>query len=168
MTSAKNPLPRRRGLRAAIGCLLAAGLAFVAFCGPSAPRPLVLPCGLHAMTGLPCPFCGGTRAARAALGGDWSRALYLNALAFPALLLVACAAATLLLEAGTSRRIVPWDAVLRKISLWGPMLVVLAIIWWIPHLVLALRTPKPELVNLHNPVAAALHRLAAPGDGGPE
>ena len=164
MTPSPNLLPRRRGLRAVIGCLLAAGLAIVALLGPSGTRPLVLPCGLHAVTGLPCPFCGGTRAARAVLGGHWSRAVYLNALAFPALLLVAVAAAVLLLEAATCRRLVPWDALLRKISLWGPMLVVLAIAWWIPHLVLALRTPKPELVNLHNPVAAALHRLAAPAD----
>jgi len=38
-------------------------------------------CLLKILTGLPCPFCGGTRAAFALLGGDLLRAFWLNPLA---------------------------------------------------------------------------------------
>lgn len=39
-------------------------------------------CGLRLLTGLPCPFCGGTRALHAAARFDWWQALALNPLAF--------------------------------------------------------------------------------------
>ena len=38
-------------------------------------------CPLKNFTGLPCPFCGGTRAALALLGGHWRAAFLLNPLA---------------------------------------------------------------------------------------
>jgi hypothetical protein len=31
---------------------------------------------------------------------------------------------------------------------------VLLLAWWIPHVVVALKTPKPELIDLRNPVAS--------------
>ena len=51
---------------------------------------LLPPCPLHALTGLWCPLCGGTRAVQALAGGDVPTALGLNALvvvALPLLLL---------------------------------------------------------------------------------
>lgn len=42
---------------------------------------LPIPCPFHFMTGLDCPFCGGSRAAGALLQLDFARALDLNALA---------------------------------------------------------------------------------------
>lgn len=39
-------------------------------------------CALRLLTGLPCPFCGGTRALQAAARLDWWQAFALNPLAF--------------------------------------------------------------------------------------
>jgi len=36
------------------------------------------PCLLRSVTGVPCPFCGGTRSVVAAAGGAWLEALLLN------------------------------------------------------------------------------------------
>lgn len=159
--SAGMPMARQRRLRAVIALSLLCVLALLVLSGRPLHPPL-LPCGLHFLTGLPCPLCGGTRAAHAILSGDWHRAFYLNALAFPALALIGAAAAALLVEASTARAIIPWEQVHRKASRWGPVLLVLAVGWWVPHVILALRTPKPELVDLRNPVAACLNRAMAP------
>ena len=44
--------------------------------------PNVVPqCGFHALTHLPCPLCGSTRAFAAAFRGDWGSALVYNPLA---------------------------------------------------------------------------------------
>ena len=151
----------QRALRALIALAVGGGLALLAISSPST-RTSPLPCGLHALTGLPCPFCGGTRAARAVLSGNWGRALYLNALAFPALALIVGIAAVLLGEAVAARRLLPWPSALGWISHRGPLLFVLALVWWMPHLLLALRTPKAELVDLRNPIAAGLRSRVAP------
>lgn len=49
------------------------------------------PCPLHAATGLHCPGCGSTRAAHAALHGDFLAALQWNSVAVIALPLLALA-----------------------------------------------------------------------------
>ncbi len=36
------------------------------------------PCSLQALTGIPCPFCGGTRAVVLAAHGDWYKSLLLH------------------------------------------------------------------------------------------
>lgn len=38
----------------------------------------MLPCPLHALTGLECPFCGGQRMVRALLHADWATAYACN------------------------------------------------------------------------------------------
>ena len=63
-------------------------LGFIAL-PPVGRHPPFLFCGFHAASGLPCLFCGGTRAVRAILRGDLREAVYLNAIAFPALAIVA-------------------------------------------------------------------------------
>ena len=73
-------------------------LLAVATVAPLAP-PSILPgwpkCLLRNATGLPCPFRGGTRAAQSLLRGDFSQALYLNAIAFPVVFAVIAVAAVL-------------------------------------------------------------------------
>ena len=152
---------RQRGLRAVIAVALVGGLSLLALSKP----PFLttnLPCGLQVLTGRPSPFCGGTRPPRAIFVGNWGRAIYLNALAFPTLALIAGIAAVLIVEAVFARDVLSWNSIFCTISRRGSMLAVLALIWWVPHLVLALRTPKPELVDLRNPIAAGLRSKFSP------
>jgi hypothetical protein len=120
---------------------------------PSLPA---LPCGFKALTGLPCLFCGGTRSACAALRGDFAHSLYLNALSIPALgfiLLLAIASAT---EIARNRPITDWRSVSKPLLKLWPALILILLIWWAVHLISALRTPKPELLNPNNPIAKRL------------
>lgn len=87
-------------------------------------------------------------------------ALYLNSLAFPALLLLCAVTAALLLEAATGRKLAAWEPFFRRASRFAPLLFLLAGAWWIFHICLALKTPKPELVNFANPIAAKAKALS--------
>jgi hypothetical protein len=60
------------------GMVLALALARLA-AGVQLPLPV---CGMRLLTGLPCPFCGGTRALRAAALFQFWDALTLNPMAF--------------------------------------------------------------------------------------
>ena len=137
----------------AVAILLAAG--FLSLSRPEAGtiRPFI-PCGFHAITGLPCLFCGGTRAMRAILHGDPSEALYLNTLAFPALAFAAAAFVLLLIEAAAGRPLARREFLHRRLIRLAPALILLALAWWVFHILMALRTPKPELADFRNPVAA--------------
>jgi len=70
---------------AAAGAAFAAGV--VALADPF-KHHLSPPCLFHALTGLWCPFCGGTRAAWAFMHGDWRLMMHANAL-FPTMVAVA-------------------------------------------------------------------------------
>ena len=74
---AAEPDDRGMALVLAIGALAAAALI------PFVPwlAPLLPPCPFHALTGLPCPGCGTTRAALALARGDVAAALGWNPLA---------------------------------------------------------------------------------------
>ncbi len=115
-------------------------------------------CGLRMVTGLPCPLCGGTRAAQAFLCGDLARAFYLNPLAIPVvggLILAGLLAALELLRA---RALTDWTALRRRWLAWTPLfLVLLLLLWWPVHLASALREPKSDLLDLRNPVARAAY-----------
>ena len=120
---------------------------------PSLPA---LPCGFNALTGLPCLFCGGTRSACAALRGDFASSLYLNALSIPLLAFILLLAFTSALEIARGRPFADWQSLSKPfLKLW-PALILLLLVWWTVHLVSALRTPKPELLNPDNPIAARL------------
>ena len=132
------------------------GLAVLAMIPLPAPGTSLLPiCGLRSLFGLPCPLCGGTRAAQAVLQGDFAHAAYLNPLAFPAVGLLLVAALICACELVRRRPLANWDHLRHRLS--SPVActfrAVLLLVWWPIHLLAALRTPKPELVDFHNPVA---------------
>lgn len=158
-----NPplLLHERWMRLGVVFGLLLSLTFIAFIRPQLTPTFLpkMPCGLRAITGLPCPFCGGTRAIRALLNGEWWRAIYLNTMAILALFIFVGVIGILLIEAGKARRLVDWKALERTVTRFMPLLIAFVMIWWLPHLIIALRTPKPELVNLKNPIAAKLRSL---------
>jgi len=101
---------------------------------------------------------------RATLNGQWELAFYLNPLAYLAVLATLLAAAFLLIEAVRGTSLWNWDLCFQRASRLAPLLVVLCFAWWTWHVVTALKTPKPELVNFKNPVAATLaESLKPPG-----
>ena len=97
---------------------------------------------------------------RAILHGDPHTALYLNPLAFPALAFAAAAFVVLLIEAGAGRPLPRREFFLRRLNRLAPALILLALVWWLFHIFVALRTPKSELVDFRNPVAAWARMIA--------
>ena len=88
MNAAAPPRPRPFGKRwrALYLVLLPGALFSLAFVQPGSLShwsPFAVSCG--AITGLPCIFCGTTRAIHQLLHGQFARALYYNWLAFPIL-----------------------------------------------------------------------------------
>ena len=147
--------PRQRLVRLgiiAISALLLA-LPILKILNPSFPA---LPCGFKALTGLPCLFCGGTRSACAALRGDFAYSLYLNALSLPLLAFILLLAIVSALEVTRGRPFADWQSLSRPIFKVWPALILILLAWWAIHLVSSLRTPKPELLNLENPIATRL------------
>ena len=86
-----------------LALVLAAGAGAAALLAPLLPAiaPFVPACPFHALTGLPCPGCGATRAALALARGDLGGALAWNPLAALALIggVLACALAPLWIAA---------------------------------------------------------------------
>jgi hypothetical protein len=115
-------------------------------------------CVFKGATGLPCPLCGGTRATQELLRGDVDRALYLNAAALPAVIAFVATACSLALEALRGRTFGDWNVLLRKFRSLLPIMIALVCIYWLLHLIDALRGPKSELVDLRNPIARAVHK----------
>jgi hypothetical protein len=147
--------PRQRLVRLGIIAVsaLLISLPLLKSLNPSLPA---LPCGFKALTGLPCLFCGGTRSACAALRGDFASSLYLNALSIPLLTFILLLAFTSAMEIARSRPLANWQSLSKPfLKLW-PALILLLLVLWAVHLVSALRTPKPELLNPDNPIAARL------------
>ena len=147
--------PRQRLARLGIIAIsaLLLSLPLLKSLNPSLPA---LPCGFKALTGLPCLFCGGTRSACAALRGDFAHSLYLNALSIPALgfiLLLALASAA---EIARNRPIADWHSLSKPLLKFWPALILLLLACWAVHLISALQTPKPELLNPENPIATCL------------
>ncbi len=150
----RNPLPpllpHERWLRAGLLAIVGLAFAFLAF-HSALPS---LPCGFRSLTGLPCAMCGGTRSASALMAGDWRQAVYLNALAIPVLMGMLIAAGVALAECFRGRALRDWSPWKNRLGKLLPVSLLLLLGWWIPHVVIALKTPKPELIDLQNPVAA--------------
>jgi hypothetical protein len=117
------------------------------------PRPGPGPgfCAFHSVTGLPCGFCGGTRAVRSLVNGDWDRAMYLNPLAVVVVFVGVPVFLLLIVEALSGRRFLPpFNNTSRVILLSMVAVVILPWSYW--HARTALKTPKSELVNFEHPV----------------
>lgn len=73
---------------AAVAGAAVAGAGLIGWLDPGRV-PFLPPCPLHALTGLWCPFCGGTRAIDALVAGDLGAAAGLNLLVVVAIPLLA-------------------------------------------------------------------------------
>jgi hypothetical protein len=111
----------------------------------SAWVPLRAPCG--AITGLPCLFCGTTRAMHHLFDGNFPAALYYNWLAFPILAVALALSALFLAELIVGKRLL---VIGNRIHLPPRMLAFgLALIFslWSLHAYLAVSRHKDELLN---------------------
>ena len=148
----KTPLsPNERALR----IVLLAGVA-LAFGFLIAKPPIVMPCGFRNLSGLPCAMCGGTRAAASVLGGDWGRAIYWNAMVLPVLAGMAAGAGICLIELLRGAALFRWNALPMRLGRFFALALFLLAAWWVWHVASALKTPKLELVDLENPIAATV------------
>ena len=109
--------------------------------------PVRTSCG--AITGLPCIFCGMTRALHLLLNGDFGGALYFNWLAFPFFGAVVFLVVVCVIEIASRRVIVMWNAsapiTARKLTIIGLSLFML----WALQVYLAISQDKHELLNPH-------------------
>jgi hypothetical protein len=130
--------------------LVAIGCAAVALRAVDAAGVGWLPfrtsCG--AVTGLPCVFCGMTRAMHHLLNGDPVRALYLNWLAFPLTAIVLVLVIKLAAEAALRRRVhMPLPQLrLAPHTIAAAILVTLFLLWGV-QVSLAVAFHKRELLN---------------------
>ncbi len=156
--------PTERGLKALSALGVAVFLVVIALLPFTAQGLPFMPiCPFKGITGLPCPLCGGTRAAHALLQGDLGRALYLNPLAIPVVAVLVMAVLILAYEAITGTPLANWPVVSRKLNTLVPLGLAVLVIWWLPHIYMAVRTPKLELLELSNPIARALYaHIGAP------
>jgi hypothetical protein len=107
--------------------------------------PFSVSCG--AVTGLPCVFCGGTRAIHYLLNGEVRRALYFNWLAFPAVGVATGSALLLLAEISLRRKL--WKAPFAMTpARFSAGLMALALLWPL-QIYLAVSQHKTELLNPH-------------------
>ena len=93
-------------------CVVAAGVVLVYAFDPATSR-FFPPCALHALTGLQCPGCGGTRALHELLHGNVAAAFALN----PMLFVVITVAPVVALRPSLAAR--PWFAWTAVVTLLG-------------------------------------------------
>jgi hypothetical protein len=112
--------------------------------------PFHTSCG--AVTGLPCIFCGMTRALHLLLNGDFSGAIYFNWLAFPVLAVVVFLIALFAIEVAQRRVIWRLGVVLpmtwRRLTVLGLGLLLL----WTLQAYLAVSQHTHELLNSRGPL----------------
>jgi len=113
-------------------------------------------CG--AITGLPCIFCGMTRALHLLLNGDFIGAIYFNWLAFPFLGATIFLLALFAIEIAKRRVIWKLNVVLsmtrRRLMVFGLGLLLL----WTLQAYLAISQHRHELLNSHGPLYALFVR----------
>ncbi len=112
------------------------------------------PCFFRTFFGLPCVFCGGTRALRAFFEGRWSDVIYYNPLIFlimPALLIVlVILVVELLFSKDLFAPIWNWMKSALACPLFITLMFVLLSLFWVWHVHCALTFPKPELLRCKN------------------
>jgi len=114
-----------------------------------------LPLSCGAVTGVPCIFCGTTRALHCLLSGDLSRALYFNWIAFPVATLAVITFALGLYELVSGRRMVRFTVVRVTPRIIAVSLVTLLLVWTL-QVWLAVSQHKRELLNPRGPLYALL------------
>jgi uncharacterized protein DUF2752 len=145
--------------RASYLALLPAALLALAFLQPN-PLPgwFPFPTSCGAITGLPCIFCGTTRALHHLLHGEFSRALYYNWLAYPLLAGALFLAATNALELLLDRNLLAClpRPRLTRVSLGG--LAAGLVLLWSFQVYLAVSQHKTELLNPRGPLYSLVVR----------
>jgi hypothetical protein len=124
---------------------------------PQMAKWLPFPMSCSAITGVPCIFCGMSRALHLLLNGQFSRALYFNWLAFPFLAMVGLVIALLAIEIVQRRRILNINilpATPQRLTIIGLSVVVL----WMLQVFLAVSQHKQELLNPRGPLYALFVR----------
>ena len=118
--------------------------------------PFHLSCG--AITGLPCIFCGMTRALHLLLNGNFIRAIYFNWLAFPFAGAIVFLLALFAIEIAKRRVILRLNVIFPmtrwRLTVFGLSLFLL----WTLQTYLAISQPKYELLNPHGPLYAVFVR----------
>lgn len=134
-------------LRALISCGLVLLLFGLRSVNPASVSAFQLQTSCGVITGLPCIFCGGTRAMHYLLRGEFARALYFNWLAFPVLLVVLAVIAVCLAELLMQRRLAEASFTLNltrgSVAWTGVALASL----WLLQVSLAVSMNKRELLN---------------------
>lgn len=132
----------RRSRAVALG-FVAATVGLLVVFDPGALAMNRMTCPFLSLIGLPCAFCGLTRALHHLLRGDWSYAWYLNPLSIPIALVSLGLFARTAIEVVTGRRSHPLPCPRRA---WLVALVALFFVHWAMHIRGAVTTPKPELL----------------------
>ena len=145
--------PRHLGARLAFVLGATAVLLIVRWIDPVvAGRWLPFRTSCGAITGLPCIFCGMTRALHSLLNADFTRAIYFNWLAFPFLAVTIFLIALFAFEVTRRRVIVNLNMILRvtfgRLTVIGLCLFLL----WTSQVYLAVSQHKHELLNPRGPL----------------
>lgn len=106
-------------------------------------RDVLPPCVFRSLTGLDCPFCGGTRATRALLTGDLGGAFDHNALVPLAALLLIGVGIWWLVARSTKVDFAPVRRVFAAKAFWFGLLAVLLVFWVVRNL--------PQFASLASP-----------------
>jgi hypothetical protein len=157
--SAPRLAPREKRWRALHLALLPAVLLLLALVPPgSLPHwfPFATSCG--AITGLPCIFCGTTRAVYHLLQGEFQSALYYNWLAYPLVAGALVLALINALELVFSRNLlacIPRPRLTR--ARWGTLAAGFVLLWCL-QVFLAVSQHKTELLNPSGPLYSLVVR----------
>lgn len=145
-------------MRLAVAAGLASVLLVLRIVNPETAWWIPLRSACGKITGLPCIFCGTTRAVHLLLHGEFARALYFNWIAFPvtaaafAVLLIVAAELTLGRE--LVRRRLSFQLTGRRVALFAGGLAAL----WIFQVAIAVGLQKRELLNESAPLSSLFGR----------
>jgi len=112
---------------------------------------ILRPCTFHALVGLPCAMCGGTRALFSILQGDFAYAWTLNPAAVLFIVATTIVCAVVFVEAAIGRRVYPVVSV-RIRTVFAIGFCVALVLWTIFHGWSAYVHRNDELVNFQHPV----------------
>ncbi len=107
--------------------------------------PLRSSCG--AVTGLPCIFCGTTRAVHYLLNGDFARALYFNWLSFPVTGAALVIVLVFAVETGLGRRVIQLRFSFRMTPQRAALVASGITALWLLQIAIAVGLHKRELMN---------------------